>query len=67
VWNVFFGLAMCVYGAWLATTTSGVGFGIEGDAPWFLLKRPTKRVLGVLVTAGGLLLMLSALLGEPLL
>jgi hypothetical protein len=58
---------MCAYGLWLATTTSNVGLGIEGDAPWFFFKRSTKRVLGVLATAAGLLLLVSALLGDPLL
>ena len=67
MWSLVFGLAMCAYGVWLAKTTSDVGFGIEGEAPWFLLKAPTKRLLGVLVTVGGLALIVTMLLGRPLL
>jgi hypothetical protein len=67
VWTAAVGVGLCCYGVWMATTRRSIGFGPENESPWGYLSSRTKRSCGSAVAVVGVILIISALRGMPIL
>jgi hypothetical protein len=66
MWTAVCGIGMCAYGIWLIVSVNPVGFGPEAGASWFFVHGRAKRIVGIAIVLGGLLVLRTAFRGSPL-